>query len=124
MCCESEGVLRAAEEAKVCCEMAKKKARILDCDTCGEPVALSEARFVALVAAGERPRCRKNGCERFSGAKNTRTDRGTEVLATEGDSLFKIEFPRFKKGRKNGALAKLRVNQMRIASCGASSGNG
>ena len=83
---------------------------MLDCEICGEPMVLSPARYVALVKAGQRPRCRQNGCERFCGAKNPRRSRGAEVLAVERGGLLRIAVPVVKRGRKNGALAKLIVS--------------
>lgn len=83
---------------------------MLDCDICGEPVALSPARYVALVQAGERPRCRRNGCERLCGEKRAGTARGAEVLATQGVGVLQVAWPVAKKGRRNGPLAKLRVS--------------
>jgi len=93
--------------------MASKKNRklILDCEICGEPVVLSPSRYVALVRAGERPRCRKNGCERLCGAKSAGTSRGTQVLAGARVSPLVVQWPHTKRGNKNGALAKLAVKR-------------
>lgn len=83
----------------------------LDCDICGEPVVLSRRRYVQLVKAGERPRCRKNGCERLCGPQNLRTSRGAEVLAVAAVPLLVVTWPAKKRGNANGALAKLAVNR-------------
>ena len=83
---------------------------MLDCEICGEPVTLPAARYVALVKAGQRPRCRQNGCERFCGAKNPGRSRGAEVVAVQRVGLLRVEVPVRKRGRKNGALAKLIVS--------------
>jgi len=92
---------------------AKRKSRklILDCEICGEPVVLSPSRYVALVKAGERPRCRKNGCERLCGVKRAGTSRGTQVLAEQRVPPLIVQWPYTKKGNKNGALAKLAVKR-------------
>lgn len=93
--------------------MAAKKRRqlMLDCDICGEPVVLSPARYVELIREGKRPRCRRNGCERLCGAKNTGTARVSEVLIVLDVPLRKVNWPRAKRGNRNGALAKLRVTR-------------
>ena len=83
----------------------------LDCDICGEPVVLSKRRYVQLVKAGRRPRCRKNGCERLCGVQNPRTSRGAEVLAVTQVSLLAVTWPAKKRGNANGALAKLAVSR-------------
>lgn len=88
----------------------KKRHRLmLDCDICGEPVYLSRDRYVELVRSGERPRCRRNGCERLCGAKNTGTARTSEVLDVLAVPLLVVTWPREKRGNTNGALAKLAV---------------
>ena len=90
----------------------------LDCEICGEPVVLTPTRYVALVKAGRRPRCVKNGCVRLCGpcersgdAKIPGTAREPEVLATIDVPLVRVLWPKRKKGRKNGALAKLTVSR-------------
>ena len=91
---------------------SKKRRRLmLDCDICGEPVYLSRDRYVELVRAGERPRCRKNGCERLCGAKNAGTARTTELLDVIDVPLVRVSWPRGKRGNSNGALAKFRVSR-------------
>jgi len=91
----------------------KDKARklTLDCDICGEPVVVSKARYVELVRNGRRPRCRANGCERLCGAQAPRPARNAEVLATQGVPLLLVSWPREKRGRQNGALARLAVSR-------------
>jgi len=101
-----------AARRKTKAEAKPKKRRLtLDCDICGEPVELSPARYVELVRAGERPRCRKNGCERLCGRKKAGTSRSGQVLATQEVPLLAVHWPQEKKGRKNGALAKLAVSR-------------
>lgn len=90
---------------------AKRRKLTLDCDICGEPVVLSPERYVELVKAGQRPRCRKNGCERLCGAKNPRTARSSKVLATRGVALLRVDWPRTKRSSQQGALAKLAVSR-------------
>lgn len=97
-------------------ERAKKRKLILDCEICGEPVILSKSRYVELVRMGCKPRCRKNGCsqltarERSSDAKTPGTARKTEILATIEVPLLRMRWPKLKRGKKNGALAKLTVS--------------
>jgi len=91
--------------------MARRKRLMLDCDICGEPVYLSRRRYVELVRAGRRPRCRKNGCERLCGARNAGTARMTEILDVIDVPLLVVSWPRAKRGNRNGALAKLRVSR-------------
>ena len=95
----------------------KRRRLMLDCDICGEPVYLSRERYVELVRRGEKPRCRKNGCERLCGAKNTGTARMPEVLDVVEVPLLEISIPSQKKGNINGALAKLRVSTMQDWRC-------
>jgi len=89
----------------------KKRRLMLDCDICGEPVYLSGTRYVELVRAGEKPRCRKNGCEQLCGAKNVVAARTTEVLDVISVTPSVVVLPRRKRGNRNGALAKLRVSR-------------
>lgn len=81
----------------------------LDCLVCGEPVELSKARFVELVRAGRRPVCRKNGCERLSGARNAGAARVVEgaVRLDLATVVERDDGP--KRGNANGSLAKWRV---------------
>jgi len=90
----------------------------LDCDICGEPMEIDRLRYVAMMKAGERPRCRKNGCERLCGAKNPATSRRPEVLDVIAVPPATVLWPSEKKGRKNGALAKLAVRRGTVESCG------
>lgn len=89
----------------------KTRRLMLDCDICGEPVLLSASRFLELAKLGERPRCRKNGCERLCGAKRTGTSRGSQVLAEQRVGWWIVQWPHTKRGNKNGALAKLAVKR-------------
>lgn len=84
---------------------------MLDCDICGEAVYVSRIRYVQLVKAGRRPRCRKNGCERLCGPHIQAAARMTETLDTIEVPLRRVHWPRAKKGNRNGALARLRVSQ-------------
>lgn len=88
----------------------KHRRLMLDCEICGEPVYLSKSRYVALIRAGQRPRCRRNGCERLCGARNTGVARMSEVLDVQDVPLRVVTWPRKKCGNPNGALAKLRVS--------------
>jgi len=96
----------------------------IDCEICGEPVVLTPARYLAMKRAGERPRCRKNGCERLCGAKTPRRSRTSEVLAVQDVALLRVRWPakkRGKPGRKHGVLAKLGVSrdgEWRYEGCG------
>lgn len=89
----------------------------LDCDICGEPMEVDRLRYVELVKAGKRPRCRKNGCERLCGVQNPMTSRVSEVLAVVDVPPTVVYWPRIKKGRKNGALAKLAVKRVTVEGC-------
>ena len=89
----------------------------IDCDICGEPMSVSRRRYVELIKAGQRPRCRKNGCERLCGLKNHGTARRREVLATVEIPHHVISWPSEKRGNKNGALAKLAVKRMTVEDC-------
>ena len=96
----------------------------MDCDVCGEAVALAPARYAELVRTGQRPRCRRNGCERLCGTQTAGTARGAELLAVVEVAPLVVEWPRVKKGRRNGALAKRRVRRVANTSYGAGRGNG
>lgn len=102
--------------------MKRGPARLtMDCEICGEPMQVSRQRYVELVAAGEKPRCRKNGCERLCGAKRAGSVRTAERLDTVEFSTVAVEWPGVKRGNGNGALAKLRVKptgDWRYADCG------
>lgn len=89
----------------------------IDCDICGEPMKVDPQKYVELIKSGQRPRCRKNGCERLCGAKNAVTSRSPEVLAEIGVAPLVVYWPRAKKGRKNGALAKLAVKCETVEGC-------
>ena len=90
----------------------KRKSRlILDCEICGEPVVLPPRRYVELVRAGERPRCRRNGCERLCGAKTPRTSRDAQVIGAVGVLRIGVTRRQARKRRRNGALAKLCVSR-------------
>jgi hypothetical protein len=102
----------------------KGRKLMLDCDICGEPVVLSPARYVELVQAGARPRCRKNGCERLCGVKTTGIARSAEVLETVAVGILRVEVPGKKRGRKNGSLAKLRVRRYQAWRYEDARGNG
>ena len=95
----------------------------MDCDICGEPMEVDRLKYVELVKSGERPRCRKNGCERLCGAKNPATSRRRKVLAVVEVPAFVVYWPRVKKGRKNGALASLAVKRETVEGCGRCSAN-
>ena len=97
---------------------AKRKRRklILDCEICGVAMCLPPARYLALVAAGRRPRCRRNGCQRLLGAgersgdaKTPGTARKAEILMATKVRGFLVSRRRFPAGRRNGALEKLAV---------------
>lgn len=79
---------------------------MMDCDICGEPMEVSRARYVALAASGQRPRCRRNGCERLCGAKRAGRSRGTEVLAAVRVGLSRVEWRRRRGGGAGRPLAK------------------
>jgi len=57
----------------------------VDCDICGEPMTIDRHRYLALIRAGQRPRCRRNGCERLCGAKTPGTARSGQTLEATGD---------------------------------------
>jgi len=93
----------------------------IDCDICGEPMTIDRHRYLALIRAGQRPRCRRNGCERLCGAKTPGTARSGQTLEATGDrgngvmrAPLLITWPGSKKGRKNGTLAKLAVRRLGI----------
>ena len=89
----------------------------IDCEICGEPMQVNRKRYVELVKAGERPRCRKNGCERLCGAKNPRTSRTSEVVLGERVGALLVSRTGRKKSRKPGALEKLRVTRLTVEGC-------
>ena len=86
----------------------------VDCDICGEPMTIDRHRYLALIRAGQRPRCRRNGCERLCGAKTPGTARSGQPLAVIGVPPLLVVWPGSKKGRTNGALAKLAVRRLGI----------
>lgn len=111
--------------------MARRRSReagpsklTIDCDICGEPMEVDRLRYVELVKAGQRPRCRRNGCERLCGAKSAVTSRMMEVLAETGVSPLMVLWPQTKNGRKNGALAKLAVKRETVEGCSGRSSSG
>jgi len=89
----------------------KKRRLMLDCDICGEPMELSPSRYVAWVRAGERPRCRRNGCERLCGVKTPGTARGAEGESGQRVGVLSVSPVTGSGGPQHGALAKLRVRQ-------------
>lgn len=88
----------------------KRRQLMLDCEICGEPVVLQPSRYVELVRLNEKPRCRKNGCERLCGSKNAGAARMPESLAVLDVQLRRVHWRRRKKGNANGALAKMAVS--------------
>jgi hypothetical protein len=86
----------------------------IDCDICGEPMKVDRLRYAALIKAGERPRCRKNGCERLCGAKHPATSRSAEGLPVQKVGVLTLTRTGRKKSRKPGALEKLRVTRASI----------
>lgn len=93
--------------------MAAKKAKrlMLDCEICGEPVYLSKQRYVELVRASRRPRCRRNGCERLCASQNAGAARMPQLHTALDVPLRVVYWPATKRGNRNGALAKLRVTE-------------
>jgi len=87
----------------------RKLPLILDCEGCGEPVTLSPARYDELVLAGQRPLCRKNGCERFYGAKSAGTSRSAQVPVVVELPDSTVVWKKKKRGHRNGPLAKMVV---------------
>jgi hypothetical protein len=96
----------------------------IDCDICGEPMKIERLRYAALIKAGERPRCRKNGCERLCGAKRPATSRSAEVLPAQKVGVLTITRAGRQKSRKPGALEKLRVTRESIEDYAAGRENG
>lgn len=62
--------------------------KVVPCQVCGEPMRLSNSRYRELVAAGAKPVCRRNGCERLCGrdirdiARNSQVETITDVGRT------------------------------------------
>ena len=76
---------------------------------------LTPERYVALVKAGARPRCRRNGCERLCGVKKAVTARFTEEVGVVGVATMRISCMDDNRRRKRGDLEKLYVRRVPIA---------
>lgn len=95
----------------------------LPCLICHEPVALSRRRFLALVRAGRRPVCRRNGCHRYArerrgAAEDAGTARGSVVQAPTHVARVVLVGEQRPDNWPHGSLAKARVRRIVAGGCG------
>jgi hypothetical protein len=87
--------------------------QVVACDVCGEPMRVSDSRYLALAKDGAKPVCRRNGCERLCGRNLpdiARTSQVTRIAGSSGSAAAQT----FESVSKYGeSLAKARARKCR-----------